>query len=125
MRTGLAYTTARILILVISLVVLYLCGARGFLLLALAFIISAIASYMLLYKQREKMAGALNRRISKTTSGVTGKVTEIRERLEEGTAAEDADQPDAGQFAEADQSSPVEQQSAVSGPAVDEPADAR
>jgi hypothetical protein len=122
MRTGLAYTTARILILVISLVVLYLCGARGFLLLALAFIISAIASYMLLYKQREKMAGALNRRISKTSSGVTGKVAEFRERLEEGTAAEDADRPDTAQLAaEADQSPHVEQQSAVSRP----PADAR
>jgi hypothetical protein len=116
MRTGLAYTTARILILVISLVVLYLCGARGFLLLALAFVISAIASYMLLYKQREKMAGALNRRISKTTSGVTGKVTEFRERLEEGTAAEDADQPDMDQPTGEDQSSTVEQQSAVSRP---------
>jgi beta-lactamase regulating signal transducer with metallopeptidase domain len=120
MRTGLAYTTARILILVISLVVLYVCGARGFLLLGLAFVISALASYMLLYKQREKMAGALNRRISKTTSGVTDKVTEFRERLEEGAAAEDTDLPDSGQFAVADDpSAPVEQQSAVSGPAAD------
>ncbi|MGH3167082.1 MAG: DUF4229 domain-containing protein [Trebonia sp.] len=91
MRTGLAYTTARILILVVSLIVLYACGARGFLLIALAFVISAIASYILLYKQREKMAGTLNRRIGKATSGFTGKVTEFRERLEDGTAAEDAD----------------------------------
>ena len=93
MRTGLAYTTARILILVVSVVVLYACGARGFLLLALAFVISAIASYILLYKQREKLAGVLNRRINKATSGVTGKVSEIRERLEEGTTAEDVDDP--------------------------------
>lgn len=85
MRTGLAYTSARILMLVVSLVVLYLCGARGILLLALAFGVSAIASYILLSKQREKMAGALNRRLSKTT----GKVSEFRERLEEGAAAED------------------------------------
>ncbi|HEV3382255.1 MAG TPA: DUF4229 domain-containing protein [Trebonia sp.] len=93
MRSGLAYTTARILILVVSVFVLYACGARGILLIALAFIVSAIASYILLYKQREKMAGALNRRLSKAASGVTGVATEIRERLEEGAAAEDADEP--------------------------------
>jgi hypothetical protein len=89
MRTGLAYTTARILILVVSLVVLYFCGARGFLLLGLAFVISAIASYILLFKQRELMAGALNRRIDKATAKATGKAAEFRERLEEGAAAED------------------------------------
>ncbi len=85
MRTGLAYTSARILLLVAALVLLYLAGARGFLLLALAFVISALASYVLLSKQREVMAGALNRRLSR----VTAKAAEFRERLEEGTAAED------------------------------------
>jgi Protein of unknown function (DUF4229) len=81
--------------LVVALVVLYFAGARGFLLLALAFVVSALASYVLLSKQRETMAGALNRRLSKTTSKVTGKVTgkaaEFRERLDEGAAAEDAE----------------------------------
>jgi hypothetical protein len=94
MRTGLAYTSARILMLVVSVIVLYLAGARGFLLLILAFGISAIASYILLSKQRETMAGALNRRLSKATSRATSKATELRERLEDGTAAEDADVPD-------------------------------
>jgi hypothetical protein len=89
MRTGLAYTSARILLLIVSLVVLYLAGARGFLLLALAFLVSALASYVLLSKQREAMAGALNRRMSKATSKATSKAAELRERLEEGTAAED------------------------------------
>lgn len=89
MRTGLVYTSARILVLVVALVVLYAAGARGFLLLALAFVVSALASYMLLAKQRETMAGALNRRLSKATSKVSGKAAEFRERLEEGTAAED------------------------------------
>ena len=91
MRTGLAYTAARILILVIALVLLSLAGARGFLLLALAFVVSALASYVLLSKQRETMAGALNRRLSKATSKVTGKAAEFRERIEEGAAAEDDD----------------------------------
>jgi Zn-dependent protease with chaperone function len=90
MRTGLAYTSARILLLVISLVVLYLAGARGFLLLALAFLVSALASYILLSRQRELMAGALNRRLGK----VTNKAAEFRERLREGAAAEDEDDAD-------------------------------
>ena len=90
MRTGLAYTSARILLLVISLVVLYLAGARGFLLLALAFLVSALASYILLSRQREIMAGALNRRLGR----VTNKAAEFRERLQEGAAAEDEDDAD-------------------------------
>ena len=91
MRTGLAYTAARILILLIALVLLSLAGARGFLLLALAFVVSALASYVLLSKQRETMAGALNRRLSKATRRVTGKAAEFRERIQEGAAAEDDD----------------------------------
>jgi UPF0716 family protein affecting phage T7 exclusion len=89
MRTGLAYTSARILMLVVSLIVLYLCGARGILLLVLAFLVSAIASYIFLSRQREKMAGALNRRINKATSKATRKAAEFKERLDEGAAAED------------------------------------
>ena len=85
MRTGLAYTSARILLLVISVVLLYLAGARGILLLALAFVISALASYVLLSRQREVLAGALNRRLGR----VTTKATEFRERLADGAAAED------------------------------------
>jgi len=91
MRTGLAYTAARILILAVALVLLSLAGARGILLLALAFVVSALASYVLLSKQRETMAGVLNRRLSKATSKVTGKAAEFRERIREGAAAEDDD----------------------------------
>jgi len=91
MRTGLAYTAARILILVIALVLLSLAGARGILLLALAFVVSALASYVLLSRQRETMAGALNRRLSKATGKVTAKAAEFRERIQEGAAAEDDD----------------------------------
>jgi hypothetical protein len=96
MRTGLAYTSARILLLVLTVVLLYLAGARGFLLLALAFVISALASYVLLSKQRETMAGALNRRLNR----VSAKATEFRERLEEGAAAEDPDDAEGATGAE-------------------------
>ena len=90
MRTGLFYTSARILLLVVSLLLLYVAGARGFLLLALAFVVSALASYVLLSRQREIMAGALNRRLSKMTS----KAAEFRGRIEDGAAAEDETEAD-------------------------------
>jgi hypothetical protein len=92
MRTGLAYTSARILLLVISTGLLYLAGARGILLLALAFVVSALASYVLLSKQREAMSGALNRRLSR----VGRSAAEFRGRLEEGAAAEDEPEPGEG-----------------------------
>lgn len=87
MRTGIAYTCARILLLVVATALLYVAGARGFLLLALAFVVSALASYVLLSKQRDIMSGALNRRLSR----VNAKASEFRSRLEEGAAAEDID----------------------------------
>jgi hypothetical protein len=93
MRTGLAYTSARILLLVISVVLLYLAGARGILLLALAFVISALASYVLLSRQRDVLAGALNRRLSR----VTAKATEFRQRIDDGAAAEDEDASTSGE----------------------------
>jgi len=96
MRTGLAYTSARILLLVAALGLLYLAGARGLLLLVLAFLISALASYVLLSKQRDVMSGALARRLTK--SGEKGQrkprrswLADFRGRLEEGTRAEDVD----------------------------------
>jgi hypothetical protein len=85
MRTGLAYTSARILLFAIALVLLRLVGVGGLLLFALALVISALASYVLLSRQRELLAGALNRRLGR----VTTKATEFRERIEDGAAAED------------------------------------
>jgi Protein of unknown function (DUF4229) len=91
MRTGLAYTSARILLLVVAIILLYLVGARGIVLLALAFVVSALASYVLLSKQRDVMSGALNRRLNR----VGRKAAEFRARIDEGAAAEDADDTDA------------------------------
>ena len=82
----LAYTSARILMFGCAVILLYLAGARGVLLLALGLVISALASYILLNKQRALIADRLNGRLSKVGS----KVTELRERLDEGTKAEDA-----------------------------------
>ena len=82
----LAYTSARILMFGCAVILLYLAGARGVLLLALGLVISALASYILLNKQRAIIADRLNGRLSKAGS----KVTDLRDRLDEGTKAEDA-----------------------------------
>jgi Protein of unknown function (DUF4229) len=87
MRATLAYTSARIVLLVVSIVVLYLVGARGLLLLALAFVVSGIASFVLLSRQRDVMSGALMKRL---TNG-RNRATSFRTRLEEGARAEDED----------------------------------
>jgi uncharacterized protein (DUF58 family) len=81
----LAYTSARILIFGCAVILLYVAGARGLLLLFLGLLISALASYILLNRQRQLIADKLNGRLGKAGS----RFTELRERLEEGTTAED------------------------------------
>jgi hypothetical protein len=85
MRTTLAYTSARILLLVVALVVLHLAGAQGWLLILLALLVSGLASYILLSRQRDKMSSALSGRLTRAGA----KAAEFRSRLEEGAAAED------------------------------------
>ena len=87
MRTTLAYTSARIVLLVVAVVLLYLAGARGLLLLALAFVVSGIASFVLLSRQRDVMSGALMARLKSRRPRGPG----FRARLEEGARAEDKD----------------------------------
>jgi len=87
MRATLAYTSARIVLLVVSAFLLYLAGARGLLLLVLAFVVSGIASFVLLSRQRDVMSGALITRLKNRRPRGDG----FRARLEEGTRAEDDD----------------------------------
>jgi len=79
--------SARFLLLVVSIVLLYVIGARGLLLLALAFLVSGVASFVLLSKQRDVMSGALMARIKNGQRRASG----FRARLEEGARAEDED----------------------------------
>jgi len=78
MRATLAYTAARIVLLVAVFGVLYLIGARGWLLLALALLVSGVASLVLLSPQRDAMSGA-----------ITSRLSNFRQRLDEGTRRED------------------------------------
>jgi TctA family transporter len=85
MRATFAYTSARILLLVVSVILLYLAGARGLLLILLAFLVSGIASFVLLSRQRDVMSGALLARLKNGRTRAGG----FRTRLEEGARAED------------------------------------
>jgi len=87
MRTALVYTSARFVLFLVALVVLYFAGARGLLLAALALLASGIASFVLLSRQRDVMSGALSARLR----GVRSRAGELRVRLNEGTRAEDQD----------------------------------
>jgi hypothetical protein len=80
MRATVAYTTARILLFVAATGLIYLAGARGLLLLGLALVVSGAASYILLSRQRDAMAGALSRRLGS-----------LRSRLDAGARVEDKD----------------------------------
>ena len=87
MRATFAYTSARILLFVVAMILLYLVGARSLLLVALALLVSGIASFVLLSKQRDRMSGALIGRLRNGRERAAG----LRARLEEGARAEDED----------------------------------
>jgi hypothetical protein len=80
MRATLLYTLLRLGIFAVALGALYLIGARGIVLLVIAAVISAALSYVILFRQREAMAGS-----------ISGRISRARERLDEGTRAEDID----------------------------------
>jgi Protein of unknown function (DUF4229) len=87
MRATLAYSSARILLLVVSVILLYLIGLRGLLLLAAACVVSGLASFVLLSRQRDKMSGSLMNRIRNGQQ----RVASFRARIDEGARAEDDD----------------------------------
>ena len=78
MRPMLAYTSARILLFLAALGLLYLAGARRLLLVALALVISGIVSFVVLSRQRDAMSGVL-----------VSRLRGFRERLDDGERAED------------------------------------
>ncbi|MGO8886371.1 MAG: DUF4229 domain-containing protein [Streptosporangiaceae bacterium] len=80
MRATLAYTAMRILLFIVALLLTYLAGARGLLLIAVALVISGVISYFLLSRQREAMSGS-----------IVSSVRSFRTKLDAGTRAEDDD----------------------------------
>ncbi|GAA0549614.1 MULTISPECIES: DUF4229 domain-containing protein [Actinomadura] len=59
MRTVVLYTLARLAIFAATAGVLALLGARGFLLLLMALLISGVVSYVLLSTQRDRMSSVV------------------------------------------------------------------
>jgi membrane protein implicated in regulation of membrane protease activity len=84
MRATFSYTVLRVVLFFAVALVLALLGLHGITLLAVALIISAILSLLLLSKLRDRMSASLANRIDR-----------VRARLDEGTRAEDTDSADA------------------------------
>jgi hypothetical protein len=80
MRYVLIYSLSRLALFAATAGVLFLVGARGLLLLALAILVSGIISYLLLSRQRDAVS-----------SSVTERASRIRDNLADGTAREDSD----------------------------------
>ncbi len=80
MRATLSYTVLRLGLFVVAFVLLYLAGARSFLLLVLATLVSLVVSYFVLSPQRAAMSEA-----------ITARMSDFRKRLDAGTRAEDQD----------------------------------
>ncbi len=89
MTTFWAYTLARLGILAVAFGALYVAGARGVLLVVLAFLVSMLLSYWLLAGMRERLA-----------SGIQARAERINERMAEAASAEDADDGDTTQQAQ-------------------------
>jgi H+/gluconate symporter-like permease len=79
-RALLSYSFLRIAIFFVVLLVLALAGVHGFLLLLVAAAASALVSLVTLSRLRNTMSASITRRM-----------TNFRERLDEGTKAEDTD----------------------------------
>jgi Protein of unknown function (DUF4229) len=80
MRATMSYTILRLLLFFAVLMVLYFVGVGGIALVALAAVISALISFVVLSRLRDSMSTSL-----------FTKMTRFRERLDEGTRSEDID----------------------------------
>lgn len=90
MRVTFAYSAARFLLFAAAFGLVYLAGARGLLLFGLALVISGIISFVVLSRLRDAMSGA-----------ITSRISSFRERLDEGSRAEDDDPASVGDPASA------------------------
>jgi Mn2+/Fe2+ NRAMP family transporter len=87
MRPALAYSLARLGLFLAVLLLLYLIGARGLLLFALALLVSGIISFVVLSRQRDAMSSSLSARFR----GIRARAGQFGDRLDEGAKAEDED----------------------------------
>ncbi|MDT0327215.1 DUF4229 domain-containing protein [Nocardiopsis lambiniae] len=83
MRSWLPYTAARLGLFLAAFGVVYLFGARSWMALILAWLISGLASYVLLSRLRDRMSVSVSERLEKRRGALVG------DRLEDGAARED------------------------------------
>ncbi|MCY9787401.1 DUF4229 domain-containing protein [Nocardiopsis sp. EMB25] len=83
MRSWLTYTAARLGLFAAAFGIVYLFGARSWIALMLAWLISGLISYVLLSKLRDQMSAATIERLNKRRDPGVG------ERLSTGAARED------------------------------------
>ena len=80
MRATMSYTILRLLLFFAVLLILYWFGIGGIMLVALAAVISALISYVVLSRLRDSMSISL-----------TGRLGRVRQRLDDGASSEDTD----------------------------------
>src|SRR3984957_11825541 len=80
MRATMSYTILRLLLFFAVLLILYWVGIGGIMLVALAAVISALISYVVLSRLRDSMSISL-----------TGRLGRVRQRLDDGASSEDTD----------------------------------
>jgi len=90
------YTLARLALFFIVLVVGYLVGLRTWLLLLVALMVSGVASYFLLNRQRDEASVGVYDRVSKVTSKLEQRRAEEDAAAERMRLEESARHPEAG-----------------------------
>jgi uncharacterized protein DUF4229 len=80
MRATMSYTILRLLLFFAALIVLHLFGIGGIALFAIAAVLSALISFVVLSRLRDRMSASLSTRVDR-----------FRDRLDEGTRSEDID----------------------------------
>jgi hypothetical protein len=80
MRATMSYTVLRLLLFFAALIVLHFVGIGGIALVAIAALLSALISFVVLSRLRDSMSASLSARMGR-----------FRQRLDEGTRSEDID----------------------------------
>ena len=83
MRSWLPYTAARVGLFLVAFSVVYLFGARSWVAFILAWLISGMASYVLLSSLRDRMSAAVVDRIEQRRGSL------VSDRIDSGAARED------------------------------------
>ncbi|MEV2275829.1 DUF4229 domain-containing protein [Nocardiopsis sp. NPDC049922] len=86
MRSWLTYTAARLGLFAAAFGVVYLFGARSWIALVLAWLVSGLVSYVLLSRLRDQMSAATIERLNERRDPGVG------DRLSAGASREDGDQ---------------------------------